>query len=402
MLHVHLSNYREVLIDRCLIKAANRTGVRTKHEWPMAGVPLFLDQLIETLELERGARICGGDVDLVAAACLPNTERPYGSDIQHGEELSECGFSLEHVVHDYGDTCQAIMDLIIELALPIRPEEFRTLNRCLNNATAHAATAFSNRRRAIIKGQEQCGQQHSADVFKDGFRQHVQAAALSFTAIKSGQSGLTGATSKALSRSLQSMGQLLDQPLTDALAQTPQSGDQEVILIDDLLARIKNTIRNNGHYHDYKFEVYWVGDALAVHADPLQINLAITNLVDNAFKFSPPGSSVTVTAYADSDRLLVDVRDESGELGWKGNAAPLQLLRDSASLESKAAGKTGLPIARRAVEANDGKIMLRDIPGSGCVSTISLPLYIEGIAAPQNVNAPRKSESIAFPAATQI
>lgn len=401
MLHVYLSNYREALLDRCLIKAAHRTGIHTKHEWPLVGLPLFLDRLIGTLELERRKELFVGEAELARGGAPPKSAPFFATDIQHGEELLECGFSIKQVVHDYGDICQVIMELIVELALPIKPQEFRTLNRCVNNAIAGAVTAFADRRRTIIHEQEQYALNRNAAMFIDGLRQHVHVAAHSHTAIKSGQAGLTGATSKALTRSLQSMRQLLDQPISDTLLQAAQSGNQEVILIDDLLGKIKNTIRSDGLDKNYKFEVYWVGDGLAVCADRAQINLAIKTLIDNTFKFSVSGGCVTVTAYADSDRLLLDVQYQCGGLGSVDKTSLLHSLRDSVALESKAGVEKGLAIARRAVEANDGVIMLRDLPGSGCVFTMSLPLHIAGITTYQEVSVPTDPATTTFVAATQ-
>lgn len=64
------------------------------------------------------------------------------SAAQHGGELLRRGFTVEQVVHDYGDICQAISDLAVEMSAPIETDEFRTLNRCLDNVTAVAVTEF--------------------------------------------------------------------------------------------------------------------------------------------------------------------------------------------------------------------------------------------------------------------
>ena len=48
------------------------------------------------------------------------------------------GYTADQVVHDYGDLCQAITDLAFERDAPFAVDEFRTLNRCLDNAIADA------------------------------------------------------------------------------------------------------------------------------------------------------------------------------------------------------------------------------------------------------------------------
>ena len=43
----------------------------------------------------------------------------------HGHDLLHQGFSVSQVVHDYGDVCQSITELAMELAAPISAEDFR-------------------------------------------------------------------------------------------------------------------------------------------------------------------------------------------------------------------------------------------------------------------------------------
>ena len=68
----------------------------------------------------------------------------------HGKELLDLGYSLDQVVHDYGNLCQAITDLAFEQNQPFSVDEFRTLNRCLDNSIADSVTAFSLHRDAGI------------------------------------------------------------------------------------------------------------------------------------------------------------------------------------------------------------------------------------------------------------
>jgi hypothetical protein len=69
----------------------------------------------------------------------------------HGRELSLQGFTLEQVVHDYGDLCQAITDLAFERDALIGIDEFRTLNRCLDNGIADAVTEYAFQRNSLLE-----------------------------------------------------------------------------------------------------------------------------------------------------------------------------------------------------------------------------------------------------------
>ncbi len=59
------------------------------------------------------------------------------------------------MVHDYGDLCQAITDLAVERDVPFATPEFRTLNRCLDNAIADAVTEFSFQRESRLSRQHE-------------------------------------------------------------------------------------------------------------------------------------------------------------------------------------------------------------------------------------------------------
>ena len=68
----------------------------------------------------------------------------------HGRELMQHGFTVEEVVHDYGDLCQAITDLAFEHGAPHRGRRVPHLNRCLDNAIASAVTEFGYQRDFVV------------------------------------------------------------------------------------------------------------------------------------------------------------------------------------------------------------------------------------------------------------
>ena len=73
------------------------------------GVPLFLRQLVETLRREQRTAV-RDDVE-------PGTSDPTEigrAAALHGSDLLRLGFSVDQVVHGYGDVCQSITDLAVE------------------------------------------------------------------------------------------------------------------------------------------------------------------------------------------------------------------------------------------------------------------------------------------------
>jgi heavy metal sensor kinase len=116
-----------------------------------------------------------------------------------------------------------------------------------------------------------------------------------------------------------------------------------------------------------------VGDNLRVSADRLVLRDAITNIVDNAIKYAPPGSTITVSVEGDAIRATVTVTDE-------GPGIPLEhrerifdrfyRVDEGRSREMGGSG-LGLAIAKWAVEANGGEISV-DSAGTGTVFRIAL------------------------------
>src|SRR5207245_4224963 len=92
--------------------------------------PLFLDQLVATLQIEE------------ATAGTPSEHQIGLSAAKHGRALHKIGFTAAQVIHDYGDVCQGVTELAVQLNAPITTDEFRTLNRCLDEAMAEAISEF--------------------------------------------------------------------------------------------------------------------------------------------------------------------------------------------------------------------------------------------------------------------
>src|ERR1700722_9536396 len=135
MLFEFIQTHRAELIARTRRKIASRQAPRPTPEELETGVPLFLDQLVETLRISRST-----NEDITRSAGV------------HGRALLQSGFTVAQVVHDYGDICQAVTELAAETRAQITVDEFRTLNRCLDDAIAGAVTEYTAQRdRAVAE-----------------------------------------------------------------------------------------------------------------------------------------------------------------------------------------------------------------------------------------------------------
>jgi hypothetical protein len=206
MLHEFLSANRDELIARCKDKAALRFGPAKTPAIVSSGVPIFLQQLVDTLRQEEktSSRESGGVVAAPADSAIGH------SAALHGADMLRQGFTVDQVVHDYGDVCQSVTDMAVEQRRVISVDEFRTLNRCLDEAIADAVTSFGDiRNRIAIDRAEDLHQQ--LDYFIVEQRRLIALAIHSYTAIKTGDIGSGGATGTLLVRALEDLRILTDQ-----------------------------------------------------------------------------------------------------------------------------------------------------------------------------------------------
>ncbi|MEP6959132.1 MAG: hypothetical protein ABI980_10430 [Nitrospirota bacterium] len=210
MLHEFLTDNRTELITRCRNKVAQRF---TPSEIPMAldhGVPLFLQQLVETLRFEEGEP----HPEQVGAPPTPATQEIGRTAAVHGAELLRLGYTIDQVVHDYGDVCQSVTQLAGEQDKKISTDEFRTLNRCLDNAIADAVTSFGSARQVLINDQAETLQQR-LHYYSLDHQRLVDIALQSFAAIRTGQVGVAGATGTLLFNTLEHLRSLTERTLPE-------------------------------------------------------------------------------------------------------------------------------------------------------------------------------------------
>lgn len=373
MMHVFLANNRHELIERCRAKVAQRPARAATTQQLQNGVPLFLDQLIRTLRMEQTSEPMGSRRISGPSGGGASLSEIGAAAAQHGRELLALGFSVDQVVHDYGDLCQAVTDLAYERDAPFQIDEFRTLNRCLDNAIADAVTEFSYQRDFVMADRQAIEAQERLGFLAHELRNLLQTATLAFTAAKTGNLSLSGATGAVLERSLDGLRDLIAQSLDEVRTATGVTAQSRMFPVADFVAEVKRAADLAAQVRGCVLKVSAVDPRLAVSGDRDQLYSALGNLLQNAFKFTHPHSEVTLDTYAVSDRILIDVKDQCGGLP-PGNAERM-FLPFTQNGEDRTGLGLGLSIARRSVEANNGTLSVRDVPGTGCVFTISLPRY---------------------------
>ncbi len=352
MLHEFISENREEIIRRCREKVALRSIPPPTSSEIEFGVPRFLDQLVEALRhhmsRDSGIGISAG---------------------RHGRDLQGQGFTVSQVVHDYGDVCQSITDLALELYAPISLEDFRTLNRCLDDAIASAVTEFGRGKQSLQEAES------AHDHERLGFLAHeirnlVSTASLAFEVLRTGNVGVGGSTGNVLQRSLSSLRDLMHRSLAEVRLRQGIR-DRTQFGIAEFIAELAPSAALDAGARGLTFLVEAGDAAVSVDADRPILAATVTNLLQNAFKFTRPGTTVTLRSTATADQVLIDVEDECGGLPDDNVDVLFQ------PFEQRGADRTGvglgLAISRWGAEANHGRLYARNLPHHGCIFTVELP-----------------------------
>lgn len=338
-------------------------------------MPLFLDQLIKMLQLQEHTPEPAPDPKISNASNEGEAGSEMGmSATRHGRELMQRGFSVEQVVREYGDLCQEITGLAIERNAPIGVEEFRTLNRCLDDGIADAVTEFAYQRDALMATTEAVSLNERLGFLAHELRNLLHKATLAILVIKSGRAGMSGATGGILDRSLVEMNNLIDRSLAEVRMTAGMSARYQLISVADFISDVKISASLEADAYECRLTVLDIEPTLAVDADRDLLFSAVGNLLQNAFKFTAHGSEVKLNAYAEADRILISVEDSGPGLA-PGEAETIFLPFTQSGADKSGVG-LGLAIARRSTEINNGVLTVRTIPGAGCVFTISLPRHL--------------------------
>lgn len=289
MMHTFLDRNHDELIARCIEKVVKRPKRKATAEQLGNGLPTFLEQLRITLKAEQDNGI---EVGLKTSAVLGGeltTQCEMGcAAATHGTNLLKLGYPVDQVVHDYGDLCQAITDLAFERDVPFTVDEFRTLNRFLDNAIADAVTAFSFQRDAAISHRQSADLNERPGFMMHEVRNFLNIAMLAAYAIESGGLTMAGATGAVLKRSHVAMCKLVDKSLAEVRIEGEPAEQHLAFSLAAFVAEAKDAADLDANTRNCIFTVGDVDFLLGVEGIRDLLLAALANLLHNAFKFTQP------------------------------------------------------------------------------------------------------------------
>jgi signal transduction histidine kinase len=350
MLHELLTENRDEIVLRCERKLRQRHPDREPEEL-LDTIPEFLDELIKA-EL----RIAG----LPATTPLPDDSEHARA---HGQQRFQRGYAISELPHDFGMISDTIGELAIEKNVHLDAPSYKLLNQCIDKAIAESINEYFT----LSRQSEAQGVATWIGSLGHELRNAVSSALMAYTALDAGHVGIRSRTALILERSLHRIEALVGRTLAAMQLKSGTPLQREPIHLRELVEDITETLARE---NDVKVLVE-IDPTLLVLADMRLLESALSNLVQNAIKFTRRPGEVHVTARPVDGAVQIDIEDECGGFGGGDTA---HLFEAFVQGEQKSGGVgLGLAITRQAIEAHGGLVTVHDLAPKGCRFSVWLP-----------------------------
>jgi hypothetical protein len=204
-------------------------------------------------------------------------------------------------------------------------------------------------------------------------RNALSSATLALSALETGGLPVNGATGRVLGRALGSMTRLIHSAVEEVRERAADDASREVFALDELIADAASAARLYASTSGCALIVPAVDPGIELNGDRERTLAALANLLQNAFKFTAPGTDVTLGASAYGSSVHIEVSDHCGGLA-SGSIERMFSPFTQRNTDRSGLG-LGLSIARQSVEADGGTLTVRNRPGHGCTFVLTLPRH---------------------------
>jgi signal transduction histidine kinase len=358
MLHEFLIKYEKPILKMAMKRTIGLSEDLQSTDELEKGLPVFYKDLIDVLQK--------GPIDDGSEDPVHTEEITVGEAAAHGKESRRLGYTISQVVHGYGAICQAVTDFAQQKNELISPWEFHELNLCLDVVIAEAVTQYEK------VGQEDI---HHQEILRLGelaheLRNTLASAMLAHEMMVKGKVGNSGNTSRVLAKSLARMRELIDRSLAEVRLQSAPKPIFQRTQIMEVVSDVEATAMTEANSKGLNL-IIQVDPTLEVNVDRQLLVSALSNLVQNAIKFTKQKGNIWLRTRTDLGKVVLEVEDECG--GLPEGKAEILFKPFTQMGEDKSGLGLGLTISQRAIYLNDGTLFVKNLPKKGCIFSIILP-----------------------------
>jgi len=351
-LYQFMSEHRTEILQVCRKKL--RDDVMTDSNLDR-DVEIFFDEIIAALKRHHG---------LDGAPALPCIKSEAAARL--GQQPQQAGLEPAKVPRIFGAISSAIGHTGECRGLSIDADEYNVFTQCIDTGVATSIENFWSHEKAE---RERRISERFGYVAHE-LRSALGNAALAFKLLRDAELSLSSRTAAVLANNLSRM----ENVVSRALGTAQLESQVELHLMPVRVASVLRQLQASAIPDRAISITLEVDESLYVNADEMLLMSALSNLLQNAIKFSRPGACVTLSCWADEAGVVIEVEDECGGLP---PGEPTDLLFPPVhGAEQPMSFGLGLAITRRAVEAMGGKVQAENHAGYGCSLKLLFPLAL--------------------------
>ncbi|MET0628374.1 MAG: ATP-binding protein [Acidimicrobiia bacterium] len=178
-----------------------------------------------------------------------------------------------------------------------------------------------------------------------------------------------------LAKEADRLGQIVDDLLDLSLIEVQEAASRELLRADLLVEEALDRVRPAAAAAGIGLDAHERSPDVQMVCDHRQVVSAVTNLLDNAVKYSERGSVIEVSTSVDDDRVSITVRDQGIGIPSRDLERIFERFYRVDQARSRDTGGTGLGLAivRHVAQAHGGDVTVQSIEGPGSVFRLTLP-----------------------------
>jgi two-component system, OmpR family, sensor histidine kinase KdpD len=146
-------------------------------------------------------------------------------------------------------------------------------------------------------------------------------------------------------------------------------------VIEGVLARMRTTLQ------PFRIRTLFRADTPSVRVDPVQVDQVVTNILDNAVRFAPPGTEIQIAVHPWQSKVRARIADQGPGIDPADRKRVFEPFYQRDRGDGRGGSGLGLAIAQAIVGAHGGRIWAEGSPGGGTAIVFELPVPTQRRAA---------------------
>ena len=151
---------------------------------------------------------------------------------------------------------------------------------------------------------------------------------------------------------------------------------REVIRIENVLKFAMDTLEGQFRINNLTLLSDIADDLPELRGNPIRLRQLLDNLLGNAAKYSPPGSTIRLTLKAEDNLIILSIADEGPGIPQSEQGRIFEKFYRASNVSEQVTGSgLGLAIVKSIVDAHQGRIWVESVVGKGSTFFVVLPSY---------------------------